>query len=52
MRRVHIRDIGVVCQLASPQRDPGRTADGRGAVVALVEGALVDEILLDQGEVV
>jgi hypothetical protein len=41
-----------VRQLARPERDSGRAADGRGAVVALVESALVDEVLLDQGEIV
>ncbi len=52
MGRVHVGDVGVVRQPASQQGDASRAADGRGAVVALVQSALVDEVLLDQGHVV
>ena len=52
MRRVHVGDIGVVSQLAGPQRHSGRAADGCRAVVALVEGALIEKVFLDQGHVV
>ena len=52
MGRIHVRDVGVVGQLASPQRHSGRAADRCGAVMALVEGPLVDEVFLDQGHVV
>jgi hypothetical protein len=52
VRRIHVGDVGVVGQLASPQRHSGRAADGRSAVMALVERPLVDEVFLDQGHVV
>jgi hypothetical protein len=52
VRRVHVGDIGVVSQLAGPQRHSGRAADGCRAVVALVEGALIEKVFLDQGHVV
>ena len=45
--RVHVGDVGVVRQPARQQGDAGRAADGRGAVVALVQRALVDEMLPD-----
>jgi hypothetical protein len=50
--RVHVSDVGVVCQLAGPERDSGGAANGRGAVVALIEGALVSEMLLDQRQII
>ena len=52
MGRVHVGDVGVVCQLAGPEGDSGGAADSCGAVVALIEGALVPEMLLDQRKVV
>ena len=52
MGRVHVGDVGVVRQPARQQGDTGRAADGRGAVVALVQSAFVDEVLLDQGDIV
>ena len=51
-RGVHVGDIGVVGELASPQRDSRRAAERRGAVVPLVESALVGEVLFDHGEIV
>ena len=47
MRWVHVGDIGVMCQLAGPERNSGGAADGCGAVVALIEGAFVSEMLLN-----
>lgn len=52
MWRVDIGDIGVVSLLAGQERYSGGAADGCGAVVALVEGALVEKVLLDQGDIV
>lgn len=49
---VYVGDVGVVGLLASQDGDSGRAADGGCAVMAFVECALVDEVLLDQGKVV
>ena len=50
--RVHIRHVRVVCLLACPQRDSGRAAERRCAVVALVQSAMVGEMFFDQWKII
>ena len=48
----HVRDIGVVCCLASEKTDTRRAADGDSAIVSSVKRSLVCYVLLDQGHIV
>src|SRR6186713_2778978 len=50
--RAHICDIGIMGSLPRPQRDPRRTAQGNGTKMTLVEGPLVEEVLLQIREIV
>lgn len=52
MGRSDVSNVGVVRRLAGQQADAGRAADGDGAEVFAVVGALLDKVLLDVGHVV
>lgn len=51
IRRIDICDIRVMSSLASPETYSRWTTQGDGAVVALIESALVDEMLLQEWHV-
>ena len=49
---IDISDVGVVCSFTSQESNSGWTAHGRRAVVLVVIGTLVNQVLLNQWHVV